>query len=82
MSKRLTPEDKIALMNLKNEYEMPISFIDSEDGPEFHEGMAAGLVMAAELLGESGKLDPVLARSLYAIVCRCLEETLPVPTNK
>ena len=82
MSKRLTSKDKIALMNLKTEYEMPISFIDSEDGPEFHEGMAAGLLTAVELLSESGKLDSVLATALHTVIRRCIEETMPIPMNK
>lgn len=78
MSRRLTKNDKARLLehtNSSSELEKLAHFIDPNDSSEFHEGMAAGLLLALEIVSKNGGLNAVSAQTIHSVVCRCIQES-------
>lgn len=47
--------------------------------PEFHEGMAAGLLIAIEMIDKNGGgLDPASAQTLMVVIIRCIDGSTAV----
>ncbi len=78
MSRRLSEFEK----SLFNEWvsdsqleKLTDSFIDPNDGKEFHEGMAAGLLLAQELITDAGGGIDSANLTIKALVQRCIKES-------
>jgi hypothetical protein len=74
MSRRLTADDKAQLREFTDVYLMEFTdkIIDPNDGKEFHEGMAAGLLLAVEIVTKTGELSTASAHAINACVQRCI----------
>jgi hypothetical protein len=80
-SRRLNDDEKAKLVEhatLQQE-EMLVTnrFIDPNDGSEFHEGMASGLLLAVEIIQSCGGLNATSASAIAMVVARCIQETKP-----
>lgn len=84
MSRRLTKEDKLAFLGVAEDKEigsLAQRILNPADGKEFHEGVAAGLILAIEIIDKHRKLDPAIATrvtlgALGACLQGCIQETL------
>jgi hypothetical protein len=74
MSRRLTADDKAQLREFTDVglVKFTDKIIDPNDGKEFHEGMAAGLLLAVEIISNTGWLSPAGAHAINACVQRCI----------
>lgn len=76
MSRRLTPDDKSRIMEQVSDdlidYLIGYTnrFIDANDSSEFNEGMAAGLLLAVEIISKdnNSKITPTISLSLMAAI--------------
>jgi hypothetical protein len=77
ISRRLTENDKAQLIEHADLTMIPITnnFIDPKDSSEFHEGMAAGLLLATEIIKNSGVFNAVSAMGITTCVVRCIQES-------
>jgi hypothetical protein len=78
MSRRLSEYEKAFLGEWRADSQLEKltdRFIDPSDGKEFHEGMAAGLLLALELIKNAGGLNSISGQSINAVVQRCIKES-------
>lgn len=79
MSRRLTELDKIMLSEYPVDDEvagLARKHIDPDDTSEFHEGMAAGLLLAIQVINKSNGLNAVSAQAINALIQESLKYTI------
>jgi hypothetical protein len=74
-SRRLSDDEKSQILEFASEKLFPYTehFLDPADSPEFHEGMAAGVLLAIDVIKHSGGLNSSSATQVMAIAAQCIK---------
>lgn len=74
MSRRLTKDDKSRIIEQIDEsaIEHTAHLVSAEDGREFNEGLAAGLLLAVEVIGKNTSIGAVSALNIMVLAASCI----------
>jgi hypothetical protein len=77
MSKRLSEKEIQRLNENRDELSIALAgrFVDTDESKDFNQGMAAGVLLATELIGNSVLIGKEVENQITSIAQRCMDES-------